>query len=140
MPPDELLTQDPDRDEDELQIKPVIAEPQEQVRAEDDREGTEAEDEAAAPRPRQQHVERIGEDDLRDQQPGVGVHWRPIPTPVRIDREMAHRLDVVLAAWWGQNNRQTSRTFEEVQRCLPHDQRTDHGPERARDDRMRLDT
>ena len=98
MPPDEFLPEESDGHEDELQVEPVVPEPQEQVRTKDDRERPEPENEAAAPRPRQQHVERVGEDDLRHQQPGVVVNRLPVPPPVRVDRDVAHRLDVVLRA------------------------------------------
>ena len=139
VPPDELLPEEPDGDEEELQVEPVVPEPEEQVRAEDDRKRPEPEDEAAAARPRQQHVERVGEDDLRDQQPRVVVDRPPVPPPVRVDRDVAHRLDVVLRAGRGQDDRQTSSAPEEVQRRLPDDQRTDDRPERSEDERMRLD-
>ena len=113
MPPDEFLPEESDGHEDELQVEPVVPEPQEQVGAEDDRERPEPEDEAAAARPRQQHVERVGEDDLRHQQPGVVVNRLPVPPPVRVDRDVAHRLDVVLRARRRQDDRQISRSGPE---------------------------
>ena len=42
LPPHELFTHEPGGQHEELQVEPVVAEPEKQVRAEDDRERPEA--------------------------------------------------------------------------------------------------
>ena len=72
-------------DEQKLQAEPVVLEPQEQVRAEDDRERPEAEQIGLAARPGQQHVERVREEQLRRRAAGEVVDRRPVPAPVRVN-------------------------------------------------------
>src|SRR5262245_34808830 len=58
-PTDQLFRGEAKRHHQELQVKPVRLEPKEQIDAEDDGERTEAESVIIAPRPAEQHVERI---------------------------------------------------------------------------------
>ena len=85
LPAHERLAEEADRDQQELQDEPVVLEPEEQVGAEDDRERAEAEQVALAPRPRQQHVEGVGEEELPDEQRHVVVDRRPVLAPVGVD-------------------------------------------------------
>src|SRR5581483_4112817 len=63
-PAEELLGEEADRDHRELQVEPVVLEPEEQRDAEDDRERAEAERESPAVGPREQAVEAVGEQEL----------------------------------------------------------------------------
>ena len=99
------LPANPTRDEQKLEAEPVVLEPQEQVRAEDDRERPEAEHIGLAARPRQQHVERIREQQLGHDQRREVVDRAPVPAPVRVDGEVAEALDVVLGPRRRQNQR-----------------------------------
>ena len=65
VPANQLLGREAQTDHDELEVEPVRLEPEEQVDAEDHRKGTEAEHVASTPRPAEQHVERVREDQLR---------------------------------------------------------------------------
>ena len=65
VPADQLLAGERQCNHQELQVEPIRLEPEEQVDAEDDRERTEAERVGVAPRPGEQHVERVGEEELR---------------------------------------------------------------------------
>ena len=90
------LPRKPDGDEQELEGEPVVPEPQEQVGAEDDREAARSRPKVLAARPRQQHVEGVGEEQLADEQRHVGVDRRPVPAPVGVDAQRGSTLDVVL--------------------------------------------
>ena len=90
------LPMNPSAISSELQDEPVVLEPEKQVRAEDDRKRTEAEHVLFAARPRQQHVERVGEEQLREEQRHEVVDRRPVPAPVGVDGELAKALDVML--------------------------------------------
>ena len=96
FPLDEGLAEEADGDEQELEGEPVVLEPQEQVGAEHDRNRPEADAEGPLARPRQQGVERVGEEHLREQQRQVGVDRRPVVAPVGVDAQVAAHLDVVL--------------------------------------------
>ena len=96
VPAHELLTEKPDRDHQELQVEPIVPEPEEEVDAEDDGEGPEAEHVLLTPRPREQHVEDVGEHELRGQQHSEVVDGSPVPSPVGKHRDLDHRLHVVL--------------------------------------------
>ena len=61
-------------DQHELQVVPIGLEPDEQVDAEDDRKLPEADGVAVPVRPREQHVERIRERQLRGHQRNLVVH------------------------------------------------------------------
>ena len=115
----------------ELQVEPVVREPEEEVGAEDDGKGAEAEDVALAPRPREQHIEGVGEHQLRQQQPGEVVDRAPIPPPAREHRELHEGLQVVLRA---QDDLEAARCAGTRQfgeeHPLPGQQHGDRPPER----------
>ena len=82
MPAHELLSQEPEGDHQELQVEPLVPEPQEEVDAEDDGEGTEPEHVGLSPSPGEQNVERVGEGELGGEEPGEVVDGPPVPAPV----------------------------------------------------------
>ena len=86
LPADQLLGAEADGDEQELEGEPLRHEPQEQVDAEDDRKRAEAERVAVAARPRQQHVEGVGEQELRRHEWQVVVHPGASASPSRAAR------------------------------------------------------
>jgi hypothetical protein len=94
-PGQQLLAERADRDHRELEVVEVRAEPQQQVRAEDDRQRAVAEAERLAARPRHQRVERIQVEHLRDDQRRLGDHARRRMRPVGVDRPLHQRLHVV---------------------------------------------
>ena len=98
VPADALLRREADGDHEELEVEPVRLEPEKEVGAEDDRERAEPERIRVAPRPGEQHVERVGEQQLGDDQVGVLVDRRPVPSPVQEDRRVRAGLHVVLGA------------------------------------------
>src|SRR5688572_19248690 len=95
LPTDKRLADKPQRDQRELQAEPVVFEPEKQVRAEDDREGAETEDVVFAPRPRQQHVECVGKEQLAEEKRREIVDGRPVPSPICVDGELTRALDVM---------------------------------------------
>ena len=97
-PLDERLPEEARPHHQELQVEPVVGEPEEEVGAEDDGKGPEAEHVAFAPRPREQHVEGVGEDQLRQQKPGEVVDRPPVPAPAGEHGELHEGLQVVLRA------------------------------------------
>ena len=142
VPAHELLSEEADRHQQELQIKPIVPEPQEQVGAEDDGKRAKAERVTVAPRPRQQHVERVREQQLRHQQPGVVIHRPPVPSPVGVNRQVTDCLDVVLRPRSQQDQRppHARRFHAQQQRGLPHEQHRRRPPHRAREHGVRLET
>ena len=98
VPAKELLGAVPERHQEELQGKPLGPEPEEQVDAEDDRHRAEAERMAVAARPREQRLERVGEQELAGDQVREVVHVAPVPSPVREDGDLRQRLQVMLRA------------------------------------------
>ena len=96
VPADQLFGGEADRHHDELQIEPVRLEPEEQIDAEDDRERTEAERVGVAPRPAEQHVEGVREEQLGGDEVGRVVHLTPVPAPVQQHRALRAGLQVVL--------------------------------------------
>ena len=96
VPAHELLPQETDRDHQELQVEPLVAEPYEQVCAQDDRKRPETQDPLVPAAPAEQGVERVCKDDLCEDQAGFIVDFAPIPSPVRVDCELNGRLDVVM--------------------------------------------
>ena len=77
-------------------VEPVRLEPEEQVDAEDHRKGAEAERVGLPPRPAKQHVEGVGEEQLRGDERGGVVDRPPVPAPVEQHRTLRARLEVVL--------------------------------------------
>ena len=65
VPANEFLPHEPDRDHHELEVEPVVPEPQKEVGAEDDRERTEAKNIGLPARPGKQHAEGVRERKLR---------------------------------------------------------------------------
>ena len=98
LPADQLLGGEAERHQDELEVEPVVREPEEQVDAEDDGNGAEAEPVRVPPRPAEQQVEPVGEDELAgDERDGV-VDRRPVPAPVEEHGRLRAGLQVVLRA------------------------------------------
>ncbi len=64
IPGNQLLGGEAERDHQELEVEPVRFEPEKEVDAEDDGKWTEAKRVVAAPRPAEQHVEAVGEQEL----------------------------------------------------------------------------
>src|SRR5262245_4593332 len=93
---DELFCCEAKRHHHELEIEPLRLEQEEQVCAEDDRKRKEPECVSVSPRPGQQHVEGIGEEQLRDDQIKRIVYLPPVPPPVREDGRLKARLQIVL--------------------------------------------
>ncbi len=98
LPAQELLGREGQRDHQELPVEPVRLEPEEQVHAEDDGHDAEADLLLVAPRPAEQGVEGVGEDDLREDDPGRGVDPVGVPTPVDVDGALHERLHPVRPA------------------------------------------
>ena len=120
LPADQVLRREPQRDQQELEVEPVRLEPEEQVDAEDDRYRSETQRAGAPPRPRQQQVERVGEQQLGQQQVRGVVHLAPVPAPVEEDRPLCARLHVVLRA---ERHLQLDRRPEPGQQRVPSGQR-----------------
>ena len=131
VPPDQILGREADGNHQELQIEPVLLEPEEKVGAEDDRELAEAERVAVAVRPGEQHVERIREQQLRHEKVCGVVDRLPVPAPVEQDRSLGAGLQVVLLAEHDVD-RQRPPPIPEQQSGVPHQQDADgadEGPE-----------
>ena len=96
VPPDQLFGREAQRDQKKLQVKPIIREPEEQVDAEDDRERAEPKGVRIASRPAQQHVERVGEDQLSSDEKGRVVDRTPVPAPIQQEDDLRAGLYVVL--------------------------------------------
>ena len=94
-PLDEFLAEDARGDHEELQEEPIVAKPHEEVRAQDDRKRAAAEYPAIAAKPRDEHVETVGEEQLRRDQRDVSVDLAPVPSPVGINAGLHRRLDVM---------------------------------------------
>ena len=137
LPPHELLPHEPDREHQELQVEPVIPEPKEQIRAEDDGKRSEAEHVAVAPGPGQQHVEGVGEHQLRQEEPGEVVDRPPVPAPVRKHGQLNERLQVMLRAQHSAERAALGRTLEpQEERHLPDEQHNGRPQERAEENRV----
>ena len=95
LPLNEFLAQDAGGDEKELQIKPIVLEPQKQIGAHDDGDRSETEHPLIAARPAHQHVQRIGEDNLRGDQRHIVVNLAPVPSPIQVNRGVHHELHIV---------------------------------------------
>ena len=96
VPADQLLRGQPKRHHRELQIEPVRLEPEEQIDAEDDGKRSEAERVGVAPRPAEQHVERVREEQLGEDEGAERVNRRPIPAPIQQHRALRAGLQIVL--------------------------------------------
>src|SRR5690349_6304470 len=108
VPSDQLFGSEPDGDQKKLKVEPVGLEPEEQVRAEDDRKRSESERIRVATRPGEQRVKRVRKYELPgDERRGL-VHLRPVPAPVREDAEMRAGLNVVLLAERHLNRQRTT--------------------------------
>ena len=77
-------------------MEPVVREPEEQVDAEDDGNGAEAEPVRVAPGPAEQQVESVGEGELAGDEGKRVVDGGPVPAPVEEDGRLRAGLDVVL--------------------------------------------
>ena len=96
VPADQFFRGQSERHHRELQIEPVRLEPEEQIDAEDDGKRCEAESVGVAARPAEQHVERIREEQLREDEGREGIDRRPIPAPVQQHRSLRAGLQIVL--------------------------------------------
>src|SRR5215471_16888963 len=96
LPPDELFCCQAKRDHPELPIEPIRFEPQKEVDAENDWERREAESVCVAPRPAEQHVEHVGEQELGQDEGNEIVDGAPVPAPVQQYRALRAGLEVVL--------------------------------------------
>ena len=98
LPAQQLLGREAERHEHELEVEPVVPEPEEQVDAEDDRHRAEADPVGVAPGPAEEQVEPVGEGELAgDERDGV-VDRRPVPAPVEEHGGLRAGLQVVLGA------------------------------------------
>ena len=98
FPAQQLLGREAERHQQELEIEPVVPEPEEEVDAEDDRDGAEAHPLRVAPGPAEEQVEPVGEGELpRDERNRV-VDRRPVPAPVEEHGGLRAGLQVVLGA------------------------------------------
>ena len=96
LPAQELLGDEADRHHHELPVEERVLEPEEQRQAEDDGKRTEPEHKRPPVRPRQQAVESVSEEELRnDQRRGV-VHLAPVVAPIEKHQPLLARLQVVL--------------------------------------------
>ena len=93
--------------------------------------GAEAERVGVAPRPREQHVERVGEEQLRhDEMRGV-VDLPPVPAPVQQHRPLRAGLEVVLFAEHDfESQMHSAAGGGYVQAGKPREQDTGCAPER----------
>ena len=96
IPANEFFRDVSHHDHRELEGKPVRFEPQEQVDAQDDREGPESERVHVAPRPGDQALDGVREHQLRDDQRSVRVHEVDVPAPVQQNRRLGTCLNPVL--------------------------------------------
>ena len=96
LPLNQCLAEKPGRQHQELQVEPIVAKPEKEIRAQDDRKRAESEYVSWPPRPGQQHVECIGKEQLRHQQPRVVVHRSPEVAPIEDDRQLNRGLQIVL--------------------------------------------
>ena len=130
LPAQELLRDEADRHHHELPIEPRVLEPEEQREAEDDGKRAEAQSERAAVRPRQEAVETVGEQQLRNDQRRRVVHLAPVEAPIEDQRALQARLQVVLRA---------QRHFERHRLPAPQDPKQQRAPReqhhRGADDR-----
>src|SRR5215471_18869536 len=96
LPPDELFGCQPERDQPELPIDPIRFEPQKQVDTENYGERREAESVCVAPRPAEQHVEYVCEQELGQDEGNEIVDLAPVPAPVQQYRALRAGLEIVL--------------------------------------------
>src|SRR5262249_32312688 len=104
--------------------EPRVLEPEEQRDAEDDRKAAEAERELAAVSPRQQAVEAVGEQDLRDDQRRRVIHLAPVVAPVEQQRGVHAGLQIVLPP---------QRDLERHRLPAPQDPEQQRAPREERD-------
>ena len=95
FPGNELLAEYARSHHGELQEIPIWLEPKKQVCAEHDGERTEPEYPIVAPRPTNQHIQGVDENNLRDDQRDLVINLAPIPSPVRVNAGMHRELHVV---------------------------------------------
>ena len=95
-PAQELLGEKAERHHRELQVEPVVLEPEEQGDAEDDGERAEAKHEGAPVRPREQAVEAISKQELRRNERRGVIDLAPVVAPIQDDRALLAGLQVVL--------------------------------------------
>ncbi len=137
LPAHELLPHEPDRKHEELQVEPVVPEPEEQVRAENDGKRPEAEHIATAARPGQKHVEGVGEHQLRHEKPNEVVDRPPVPAPVREHGYLNERLQVMLGTQHGMEGPALRHTLEpQEERRLPDEQYDGRTPKGASENRV----
>ena len=98
FPPNQLLRRKTDGDEHQLQIEPLGLEPEEQVDAENHGERRESERVPVPSRPGEQHVERVGKDQLRGNEIRRSVHLSPVVPPIEKDGALGAGLQIVLRA------------------------------------------
>ena len=129
LPAHERLAGKAERDQGKLQGEPVVLEPEKQVGAEDDREGAKPQAVFLAPRPRQEHVERVGKQELADEQRQEVVDRRPVPPPIGVHGELTAALNVMLRA--RRHEAQVRRTARaNRQHRVPGQQQRGRSPER----------
>ena len=98
LPAQEFLGGEPERHHEELEVEPIVSEPEKKVDAEDDRKRTESEGVGLPARPAEKHVERVREHKLGGEKVERVIHLAPVPAPVQHHRELGARLQIVLLA------------------------------------------
>src|ERR1700733_3707527 len=96
VPTNQLFRGQPEGDHRELEIEPFRLEPKEEIDAEDDGKRSETEGVGVTPRPTEQQVECVREDELSEDEVCRGVNLRPVPPPIQEHRTLRARLKVVL--------------------------------------------
>jgi len=79
-----------------LQKEPIRLEPKEEIDAEDDGKGAEADPVCIPARPAKQHVERVGEEQLSKEEVTKLVNGRPVPSPIQEDQPLSAGLNIML--------------------------------------------
>src|SRR5579863_8519453 len=96
LPTNQLFRRQAKRDHRELEVEPVWLEPEEEIDTKNNGKRSETQSVRVAPRPTEQHVERVCEQELGDDEVTGGVDLRPIPSPIQQHRNLRAGLQVVL--------------------------------------------
>ena len=111
FPADQVFGGEPGGHHQELKVEPIRLEPEKQVDAEDHREWTEAQGVGVPPRPREQHLEPIGEKELGGNEIYRAVDLTPVPPPIQQYGSLSTCLEVVLPARHDLDDQDAARTF-----------------------------
>src|SRR2546427_553798 len=98
VPADQVFGGEPGRHHQELKVEPIRLEPEKQVDAEDHREWTEAQGVGVPPRPREKHLEPIGEKQLAGNESHRAVDLMPVQTPIQQTGSLGTRMEAVQPA------------------------------------------